>query len=184
MKKIIIATLLITLFWLASCNENKEHWMMKHNIVDNNVTKEDIITSSEDSSNLIKKEVSTKKEDSIIMNSNFKMNYAIWKEILLDDKGMTLYVFKNDTKNVSNCSGECEVKWPVYYNESLIDNGFSSIKRADWKMQTTYNGYPLYYFFKDIKAGDINGQKVKNVWFVVDKEVSFFNDVMDDKIEK
>jgi len=51
-------------------------------------------------------------------------------------------------------------------------------------MQTTYNGYPLYYFFKDIKAGDINGQKVKNVWFVVDKEVSFFNDVMDDKIEK
>jgi len=51
-------------------------------------------------------------------------------------------------------------------------------------MQTAYNGYPLYYFFKDTKAGDTNGHNVKDVWFVVDKDVSFLNSVMDEKLEK
>ena len=91
------------------------------------------------------------------------------KLVLTDDKWMTLYIFKKDTENVSKCSGDCEVKWPVFYNESLKDNGYSSIKREDWKMQTTLNGQPLYYFFKDEKAWDMKGEGLKNVWYTIKK---------------
>jgi predicted lipoprotein with Yx(FWY)xxD motif len=34
-------------------------------------------------------------------------------------------------------------------------------------MQVTYNEWPLYYWIKDTKAGEINGQGVGDVWFVV-----------------
>jgi hypothetical protein len=44
----------------------------------------------------------------------------------------------------------------------------ATITRADdGKNQVTYNGIPLYYFAKDAKAGDINGQGIKGVWFLV-----------------
>jgi predicted lipoprotein with Yx(FWY)xxD motif len=33
--------------------------------------------------------------------------------------------------------------------------------------RVTYNGWSLYYFFRDAKPGDANGQDSRNVWFVV-----------------
>ena len=39
-------------------------------------------------------------------------------QILVDGKGMTLYMFTKDKNNVSNCSGSCLVKWPP-----LLTNG-------------------------------------------------------------
>lgn len=92
---------------------------------------------------------------------------------LVDTKGMALYWFKNDTKGVSACSGECVAKWPLYYRESvaakdgLKAEDFGTITREDGQKQTTYKGMPLYYFIGDKAAGDINGNGVKDVWFVV-----------------
>jgi predicted lipoprotein with Yx(FWY)xxD motif len=45
---------------------------------------------------------------------------------------------------------------------------FGTLTRSDGKMQTTFRGYPLYYFFKDQMAGDMKGQGVKDVWYLVD----------------
>lgn len=95
-------------------------------------------------------------------------------EYLADDNGMTLYWFKKDTAGTSACMNECVGLWPLYSVEKVaVPEGvdakdFGSIKRADGKMQTTYRGYPLYYFVKDKAKGDTNGQNVKEVWFVVD----------------
>lgn len=92
---------------------------------------------------------------------------------LADTKGMTLYWFKNDTKGVSACSGDCVAKWPLYYRESvaakegLKAEDFGTITREDGQKQTTYKGMPLYYFIGDKAAGDTNGNGVKDVWFVV-----------------
>jgi plastocyanin len=35
-------------------------------------------------------------------------------------------------------------------------------------MQTTFRGAPLYYYVKDMKAGDVTGQDVGKVWYVID----------------
>ena len=92
---------------------------------------------------------------------------------LTDDKGMTLYLFKNDTPGTSTCSGPCVVKWPLFtagnvtVPEGVKAGDFGVITRQDGKQQTTYKGLPLYYFAKDAKAGDTTGQGVNNIWYVV-----------------
>jgi predicted lipoprotein with Yx(FWY)xxD motif len=92
---------------------------------------------------------------------------------LTDEKGMTLYLFKKDSPDKSACVGPCVEKWPLFSVQDIkppadIKSGdFKQITRDDGKKQTTYKGQPLYYFFKDSKAGDVNGQGVNNVWYVV-----------------
>lgn len=93
---------------------------------------------------------------------------------LTDTEGKTLYWFTNDAPGVSACSGPCVEKWPLYYRETVkapdgVDAGdFGTIERADGKKQTTFRGYPLYYWVHDMEAGETAGQGVKGVWFVVD----------------
>jgi predicted lipoprotein with Yx(FWY)xxD motif len=93
---------------------------------------------------------------------------------LTDGKGMTLYYFKNDAKDKNSCTGPCLEKWIPYYAETLTAPAgsdakeFSSFTRADGKKQSTFKGWPLYYFAGDKKPGDTNGQGVKDVWFVID----------------
>ncbi len=94
---------------------------------------------------------------------------------LVDSKGMTLYIFTKDTANASTCSGTCANNWPP-----LLTNGapvagsgvnaalLGTITRADGSTQVTYNSMPLYYFAADKAAGDIKGQGVKSVWYVLD----------------
>jgi predicted lipoprotein with Yx(FWY)xxD motif len=91
---------------------------------------------------------------------------------LTDDKGMTLYVFKKDAPGKSACAGPCVEKWPLFSAENpsapagTAAGDFAAITRDDGKKQATYKGLPLYYFFKDTKAGDTAGQGVNNVWYV------------------
>lgn len=92
---------------------------------------------------------------------------------LTDAKGMTLYWFKNDTPNKSECKGRCIEKWPVYYREKVAPpegisaDQFGTIAREDGEKQTTFRGFPLYYWVNDKIAGDTNGHQIKNVWFVI-----------------
>lgn len=94
---------------------------------------------------------------------------------LVDDKGMTLYMFKKDAPNMSVCgaANDCIKKWPLFLAENVTPNAgidpaaVGTITREDGLKQTTYKGQPLYYFFKDKAVGDTNGQAVNNVWFVV-----------------
>ena len=34
-------------------------------------------------------------------------------KILVDSKGMTLYLYSRDTKGMSNCYNQCETNWPI-----------------------------------------------------------------------
>jgi len=95
-------------------------------------------------------------------------------DYLTDAGGMTLYWFKKDSPSVSVCAGQCLEKWPVYFRQTVapppgVNAGdFSTITREDGAQQTTFRGYALYYFFKDEKAGDTNGQGLNDVWYVID----------------
>jgi len=92
---------------------------------------------------------------------------------LVDSKGMSLYYFKKDMPSISACINECLKKWPVFYTEKIAvqkplkKKDFGVITRDDGKMQTTYKGWRLYYFFKDTKPGDMNGEGINKVWYVI-----------------
>jgi len=93
---------------------------------------------------------------------------------LADSRGMTLYLFLNDSPNTSNCSGGCAQNWPPFTvngkpaaGEGVNASLLGTIQRSDGSTQATYNGWPLYYFAGDKQAGDTNGQGVKNVWYAI-----------------
>jgi predicted lipoprotein with Yx(FWY)xxD motif len=95
---------------------------------------------------------------------------------LTNATGWTLYFLKTDipSNGTSTCTGKCINNWPAFYIETemlnlptgLNSTSFGEITRPDGGKQTTYNGWPLYYFIKDTKPGDTNGQGINKVWFV------------------
>jgi predicted lipoprotein with Yx(FWY)xxD motif len=100
--------------------------------------------------------------------------------ILTDASGRTVYLFTKDTQpNQSVCTDQCATNWPPVTpaDASALPDGvpgaLSTFDRSDGTQQVAYNGIPLYYFAKDAKAGDINGQGVGGIWFVVSPGAAF-----------
>jgi predicted lipoprotein with Yx(FWY)xxD motif len=99
--------------------------------------------------------------------------------IMVDDKGLSLYMFTPDARNVSNCEAACLTAWPPIMlgkDDTLADVELTGglrrsllgvAMRENGSRHVTYNGWPLYYWFRDAKAGDVLGQWVGNVWFVL-----------------
>lgn len=96
-------------------------------------------------------------------------------KILVDDKGMTLYMFTKDADGVSACYDKCATAWPPLLTKNNATAGagaeaslLGTTTRKDGSMQVTYNKMPLYYYEKDKAPGDVTGQEVGDVWYVVD----------------
>ncbi len=111
-------------------------------------------------------------ENPTIVSPDVSLKTSPLGGIMTGDGGKTLYFFAPDVAGISSCSGTCAETWPIFYKETpTLGNGlkatdFATITRADGNKQTTFKGWPLYYFKNDAKAGDINGDKVGNVWMV------------------
>ncbi|MGE5251413.1 MAG: hypothetical protein ACM3QS_14520 [Bacteroidota bacterium] len=99
-------------------------------------------------------------------------------DYLVDCKGMSLYVTKDDTPNSgsSTCTGDCAKTWlPLTVAEGATpkagdgvdDSLLSTITRDDGTLQVTYNGWPLYTYTGDTAAGDKNGVGMDNKWFLI-----------------
>ena len=93
--------------------------------------------------------------------------------ILTDGLGYTLYYFTKDAlPDTSLCTGGCVDNWPLFYvenpelGEGLDMADFGSIEHPEGGMQTTYKGWPLYYWVNDQAPGETSGEAVGNVWFV------------------
>ncbi|MCG2463011.1 hypothetical protein K8352_19825, partial [Flavobacteriaceae bacterium F89] len=88
------------------------------------------------------------------------------------------YFFSLDTKQTSECLDGCLSVWPVFYQSNItVDagldaNDFATIDRTDGAKQTTYKGWPLYYYASDGSAGDTKGDKVNNVWYIAKPDYS------------
>jgi predicted lipoprotein with Yx(FWY)xxD motif len=95
---------------------------------------------------------------------------------LTDTQGMALYMFKQDSPGHSACSGGCVANWPLFYREKVVpprglaSDDFGTISREDGAMQTTFRGYPLYYFKEDKKPGDTKGNGMMDVWYLIDPD--------------
>jgi predicted lipoprotein with Yx(FWY)xxD motif len=96
-------------------------------------------------------------------------------EIVVDGKGMSVYYFTKDVKDSgkSNCTGDCLVAWPpvLTTNETPKVEGVTgkvgTIDTPDGKKQVTIEGMPVYLWEKDKAPGDVTGQGVGNVWYLV-----------------
>ena len=97
--------------------------------------------------------------------------------ILVDAKGISLYVFVADTGTTSTCYTACAQVWPPVLTTGAPVAGsgvqaslLGTTTRTDGKVQVTYGGHPLYYFIQDKAAGDTTGQGVNGfgaLWWAV-----------------
>jgi predicted lipoprotein with Yx(FWY)xxD motif len=94
--------------------------------------------------------------------------------MLVDAQGRTLYLFLADQGSKSTCYGDCASTWPALTSEGgpTADDGIDAsmlgtTERSDGSTQVTADGHPLYRFSGDSAAGDVNGQGIGDVWFVV-----------------
>lgn len=94
-------------------------------------------------------------------------------EVLVAADGFTLYLFTPDAQGPSTCYDQCEANWPIVAEITSVGEGLDpallgTTTRDNGDVQATYNGWPLYYFAGDATPGDVNGQGVNDVWWVID----------------
>lgn len=95
-------------------------------------------------------------------------------DYLVGPGGFTLYIFTEDEPDESYCFEECLVNWPILSvpdgMQPTAGAGITgqpgAIDRPEGGRQVTNAGWPLYYFKGDMQPGDMNGQGLRDVWFV------------------
>ena len=106
----------------------------------------------------------------------YSVTLATTKELgnyLADAQGRTLYYFTKDSAGQSVCTGNCLKNWPSFQASSLIvpstlkASDFGTLTRPDGTSQVTFRGYPLYYCTRDQARGDVKGQGIGSIWYVV-----------------
>jgi predicted lipoprotein with Yx(FWY)xxD motif len=87
---------------------------------------------------------------------------------------MTLYMYDPDVNATPTCYEACATAWPPLVttgnptaageaNSALL----KTVARTDGTTQVVYGDWPLYYWQKDTKPGDVTGQAVGGKWWVV-----------------
>ena len=97
--------------------------------------------------------------------------------ILVDSRGRTLYLFQKDRSGKSACSGQCAAFWPplITTGRPRVASGakaslVGTTRRADGRLQVTYNHHPLYRFAKDTTKGQTKGENLTAfgaAWYAV-----------------
>lgn len=97
-------------------------------------------------------------------------------DIVVDGAGMTVYLYDQDTADsgMSACTGSCATQWPAVKTTKTtptvtgITGTVGTIDAVGGGKQVTINGLPLYTYVGDAAAGDLTGQGVGGIWWVVD----------------
>lgn len=94
--------------------------------------------------------------------------------IVVDGRGMTVYYYTLDKpgETKSACTGGCASLWPAVTSDTApalqgVTGTLGTLATADGKQQVTINGMPIYYYAKDTAAGQVKGQGVAGVWYVL-----------------
>jgi len=109
-------------------------------------------------------------------------NKTLKRAIVVDGRGLTLYLFTQDTGVTSACAKDpdCLKVWPALTStgKPVAGKGINArllgtTKGAGGRRQITYNRHPLYYFRGgvvgpgDKKPGDVLGQGFFQQWYVL-----------------
>jgi len=99
-------------------------------------------------------------------------------KVLVNAKGVTLYLFEKDKHGKSACTGACARAWPplVVKGRPTASGGvhanlLGTTHRSDGTTQVTYAGHPLYTYIGDNKRpGKTTGEGSKAFgaeWYVL-----------------
>lgn len=101
---------------------------------------------------------------------------------LTNQDGKSLYVFMQDEQGggYSTCDETCAIAWPPYTTTESPNAGddvdaerLDTFEREDGSAQVTYDGWPLYYFARDVYPGDALGQGLDHLgghWYLISPE--------------
>lgn len=109
--------------------------------------------------------------------------HAVLGSYFTDKDGNALYYFANDPGGISTCTGGCLAVWPPFFagenfTAALLPTGlnfsdFGVVTSTAGEKQTTYKGWPLYYYAPLVGGvntreapGEVKGEGVGGVWFV------------------
>jgi predicted lipoprotein with Yx(FWY)xxD motif len=98
--------------------------------------------------------------------------------VLVDSKGMTVYMLTADTKGHSTCAGKCLQFWPLVPapagagvpSVQGVTAALATTKATSGATMLTAGGWPLYTFLKDKAPGDVKGKGIKTfggTWYAV-----------------
>ena len=99
--------------------------------------------------------------------------------VLVNSRGLTLYMFKPDHRKRVTCKGNCAVAWPplkLKKGQRPTAGGaarqklLGSDKNPGGGRVVTYNRWPLYTYIGDSKPGQANGQATNlngGLWYVL-----------------
>ena len=103
-----------------------------------------------------------------VLNTTAFAQAVVRDGVFADDSGRTLYIFDKDEANKSNCAGPCVGNWPLFAAPAgAVAKGDFGLIDTNGVKQWTYKSKPLYYFVKDMAAGERKGDGVNGVWHVV-----------------
>jgi predicted lipoprotein with Yx(FWY)xxD motif len=95
--------------------------------------------------------------------ANVKVGQAT-ESILVNSKGLPLYVYRPDTASMSKVTGELAALWPPLVAKHPTASGstgtLSTVLTTNGR-QVTYNGHFLYTFAEDVPL-QVSGQNVEN----------------------
>jgi predicted lipoprotein with Yx(FWY)xxD motif len=101
-------------------------------------------------------------------------NAKLGATVLTNSSGMTLYALSGESGAKFICTGSCEGIWhPLTASGAGAPRGsvasLTTVTRPDGSVQVAYKGMPLYVFAQDRKAGEANGEGIKDVgtWHAV-----------------
>jgi predicted lipoprotein with Yx(FWY)xxD motif len=100
-----------------------------------------------------------------------------WGQILAGPKSRAIYLFTREKSTKPRCYGQCAVEWPPVLTKGrplaaagVKASELGTTKRRDGRRQVTYNGHPLYYWYRD-PPGEVYCQAVNEfggLWYIVD----------------
>lgn len=92
---------------------------------------------------------------------------SLGAEVLTKANGHTLYSLSVETHGRFVCTGTCLGTWkPLVVPQGVKPKGpvkLGTIRRPEGKIQVTFKGRPLYSFNGDSKAGEANGEGLRDV---------------------
>jgi predicted lipoprotein with Yx(FWY)xxD motif len=107
--------------------------------------------------------------------------------ILVDSGCRALYAFTQDVDGEPTCVDDCAVNWPPLTTtdeavpplaDELDPSLFSIVQHPDGP-QLKVGDWPLYHFAGDAAPGDLNGQGVGGVWWLVAPDGTLYEEAVE-----